>query len=397
MPKSLRKTKPKGAAKPEFKVGDWVVSKPTVKKLKFGCNYLIGEIGQVIQVLCGASDISIEFPIHSDYIAKASQFTHAQKPIKPTKPVKPPQQKVLIEPNPNQETCVNHSNSIGVAQVYWDERWICQKCLYYQVVMRSTSLEKLKTSLTSTHPTLTNFVYSLRSNIEREAAQIAKVDTNLVLAQAAADFYVLYDYSIDHLEARGHLEKLAAYLAEQFERYMLHAVTGEVRYFPWFTDHSSKAVCVPSIRKDLTKIMVDKLGKKTGIKFVTWLQEHPRRDCSREHMWEEANDMAASFGKEVFVNAIGIAFRYPRWQETDGDVGGEKWAVIAETLYQYLTGEINDIIFVDTAFGLKHNGNLHFDKVWPTYEVERVLNLNQEGRIDLIKKLISEEVKRIVR
>jgi len=42
-------------------------------------------------------------------------------------------------------------------------------------------------------------------------------------------------------------------------------------------------------------------------------------------------------------------------------------------------GKITPHSFVDTCFGLEHNGGRYFDKWWNTSGINVVLDLNQEG------------------
>jgi hypothetical protein len=219
-------------------------------------------------------------------------------------------------------------------------------------------------------------------------AEIAQLDTTLLLPQAAAAFYVLYDYSIDHPETRALLERYAHYLAGQFSRYMLHAIVGEVRHYGWKDWGAIDALEV------LARRFKSEEAHQVFFTLADTLAPLAGTCDSRTISWQYTDFLVDALGKETLIEACAILFDLATW--CGSDIGGQAWALIARTLLDYTQAGINDVVFVDTAFGLKHNGNLQFDKVWYTDEVEEVLNANKEGKIHLLKKWLPKEVTEFV-
>ena len=77
--------------------------------------------------------------------------------------------------------------------------------------------------------------------------------------------------------------------------------------------------------------------------------------------------------------------------------GGSNWANIANTALMYLTGEISKTTFVDTTWGLQHNGNICLDKVWSVKGLRRVLDYNLSDDMKGLLKWASEETKNVIR
>jgi hypothetical protein len=50
----------------------------------------------------------------------------------------------------------------------------------------------------------------------------------------------------------------------------------------------------------------------------------------------------------------------------------------------YETDELTPLMFVDTCWGLQHNGGAYFDKAWPTKGLKNVLDANLAEDIPLL-------------
>jgi hypothetical protein len=222
--------------------------------------------------------------------------------------------------------------------------------------------------------------------------EIPDIDKNLVLPEVAANFYLLYDHSIDHPEDRELLDDFTKYLADNFLQYMTYSTAGELRH----------------ARSDLTPnsyltLIINKVGRKHDVD-VDWLLGFMSGTGFTKHRIED-RDRAFRSWKDV-INKYGKAFSldlcYHAFSEEDlwggGDnVGGESWASIAKTALMYEQGETTPIIFVDTAFGLHHNGDIHFDKAWHvTQDLRAILDLNQAGKLELLKKWARPEVLEVI-
>lgn len=60
-----------------------------------------------------------------------------------------------------------------------------------------------------------------------------------------------------------------------------------------------------------------------------------------------------------FFETASVVFKRGSWSR---GYGGKKWAVIAETVQEFLTGKLPHSVFVDRAFDLRHNGGVLFNK-----------------------------------
>lgn len=216
------------------------------------------------------------------------------------------------------------------------------------------------------------------------------LNPQLVLCCEAADFYLLNDMTIDKPELRSRLEAKAKYLAEQFSRYMFLAIGGEIRHYEWRTNSRYELSC-DSVGEAI-KIISEILGE--GASLISWLRErsNPYNRIEREAMWEEWMTVSETLGIDE-PTLIFVAMRlFNEGSGFTGSVGGENWGNIAKVLLMYWREELNDIAFVDTAFGLKHNGDLHFNKVWRINCLSQLLTANANDNLDLLKKFASEEV-----
>ena len=76
-----------------------------------------------------------------------------------------------------------------------------------------------------------------------------------------------------------------------------------------------------------------------------------------------------------------------RWEN---GYGGRSWLKIAELLHDYLKGKLNDTVFVDCVFNIRHNGGLAFDKAgWLLYccKVRLLDQLNRKRNAPTIDSL----------
>ena len=74
----------------------------------------------------------------------------------------------------------------------------------------------------------------------------------------------------------------------------------------------------------------------------------------------------------------------------------KRWMNIANTLLMYEQGLTTKHTFIDTCFGLQHNGGIYFNKWWSTSGIKKVLDSNQRGDYCGIYKNTTQMVKNIV-
>ncbi len=203
----------------------------------------------------------------------------------------------------------------------------------------------------------------------QDALKLWNVDDTLNLVTLAADFYLLYDLSLDERD-EGRFAPLLAMLTEQFVHYTDMIIGGEVRH-------------VRSCWNGTTK-----LPKELTAAFFGTKEE----SASRPIAWMKWKDFRAEHG----VNALDMAITTFKSYRRD-QFGGQRWANITETLWLYETGELTSLMFVDFCWGLQHNGGTYFNKVW-TDNVATVLDWNLHGWVRrLADECASEEVRELYR
>jgi len=175
---------------------------------------------------------------------------------------------------------------------------------------------------------------------------IWELDPNLKLRHRAAEFYLMMDLDLDGLDG-GKFQKLMDYLLPQFVAYTDMAVGGELR-------HSRLKVPSNQLPTPLRRAIADStLPSHRHEAWRGWYR-------FRRHY----GTLALEWAEEVFPHFSG------------GGFGGKKWANIASILRMYETDGLTPLMFVDTCWGLQHNGGAYFDKVWPTKGLKSVLDAN---------------------
>jgi len=181
------------------------------------------------------------------------------------------------------------------------------------------------------------------------ALKLWDIDPDFALPDNAANFYVLYDLALDGLD-EGLFKPYAKDLAERFARYVDMAVGGEVR-------HSVREIA-SQVASPVEEVMQNLHGGRSEA-WLTWFR------------------IRQYYGIEALRTAIRIFELCP------GTVyGGEAWARVAGLLYSYLQDEITPTLFVDSLFGIQHNGGSLFDKVWSSSRhLFPILSENQSGNV----------------
>jgi len=192
------------------------------------------------------------------------------------------------------------------------------------------------------------------------------VNRNLNLENSAADFYLLYDLSLDGY-CNDEFNDLLTTLVTQFTAYTDLAVGGELRH------------TISKYRYSLEGV----LGTEDGLSLIT--------PCgSREGAWRAWRDLRETYGAAVLREAID-AFNL---QSISNGYGGPSWARIAKLLLQYVEGKISPLMFIDSCWGLEHNGGCYFSKVWYKFaNLKEILDANLRGDTAFLLKHATQDVR----
>lgn len=213
------------------------------------------------------------------------------------------------------------------------------------------------------HNTVDTKDYNSTNQLDTSVAVIKKGNnlwglkhpSNWSLSKQAADYYMLQLATIvDEETYKPYLDKKTEVLVDQFSRYTDMAVGGELR-------HSKQTSHMPKrLREAFRNGVLKKNGKSQG----------------RASAWEGWYWLRQNYGTVALLWAV-RAFNHT--QAWSSGYGGTKWANIANTLYMYEKGEITEHAFIDTCWGLQHNGGIYFNKWWQTGGTKHILDINLRG------------------
>jgi hypothetical protein len=188
------------------------------------------------------------------------------------------------------------------------------------------------------------------------------------LRRTCADFYLLYDLNLEDKD-EGRFQQLMDWIIPQFVRYTDMAVGGELRHARYKLKSGAKSLLPLPLRRALSD------GTLPSQRHSAW------------HNWK------------FFRNAYGsVALR---WAEacfnsfSGGGYGGPRWANIAKVLRMYETGELTPISFIDTCWGLEHNGGAYFNKAWNTSGMKHVLDSALHENLTEVRHAASPSVRQL--
>jgi hypothetical protein len=184
------------------------------------------------------------------------------------------------------------------------------------------------------------------------------------LARTAADFYLLYDLSLEDQD-EGRFQQLMDWILPQFVNYTDMAVGGELRH------SKGKLASGSAVPKPLATAL--KSGELPMNRHAAW------------HRWK-------FFRAKYGTVALAWADRTFRMFK-GGGYGGPKWGNIAKVLWMYERDELTPISFIDTCWGLEHNGGAYFNKAWGTNGMKAVLDANLHENFDYVRQWASPSVK----
>lgn len=202
------------------------------------------------------------------------------------------------------------------------------------------------------------------------------LDPNLSLTRAAADFYYLWylelTYPVDCkvLGVPDRLDVLTRHLAEQLSTYLGAACAGEFRHLDGSQSH---------IYNESTRKLASILGY--------------RNQKERHLAWANWPLAVEKFGLVKALSIMEDGFK--QYFSLHASVGGIRWSICARIAKEYALGKYSDRVFVDLALGLKHNGNIAYNKFWNTNEIVNVLNAARQDKIYVLDHYISSEVRKI--
>ena len=189
------------------------------------------------------------------------------------------------------------------------------------------------------------------------------------IPKAAADYYLLQLAVLIDEKFRPYLDKHTGMLVDQFARYTDMAIGGEIRHV---------------------------YDKSSMIKRLREAIDNDVLYGSRNSAWEGWYWFRQQYGTLALRWLVNVYNEDWRWKP---GYGGEAWGKIANTLLMFEDGEITPHSFVDTCWGLEHNGGGYFDKWWETMHIKKILDLNQNGHYcyllqqasHMVQKLMPEE------
>jgi hypothetical protein len=226
-----------------------------------------------------------------------------------------------------------------------------------------------------------------KANTEQLQSQPAShiyLDSTLWVAREAANLYLLDKWGL-HTGDMAPRNTVARYLAVQFAKYLDIAIFGELRHINKDNFNSWVSAKAQGSSPDFNSPQ-----KYALMQFLQSVETVLRRDQFISFSYGTYASFPTTLRTKVAVELFGCE---PLW---GGNIGGIKWEKIAKILLAYLSGDTNDVIFVDQVFGLQHNCNFVLDKVYMLHGLSSVLDHNFNGRYKYLLKFASPSVGRLV-
>lgn len=240
------------------------------------------------------------------------------------------------------------------------------------------------------------------------AANFWKVPVGLDLMSAASRFYLLAYHSIIHPEYDPDFRAYAKELAGIFSRYTDMAIGGEIRY--GFTHSQSSSDCYHSgpdceceacgagdydecyYEDDCSHDRnYDEFELGVGRMFRETFPDS--KNPERGKMWSFWYVLRDKYGLAA-LKAARDSFMGDDW---DGSIGGHNWGRAADIVLRWHEGDMSDVSFVDTMWGLEHNGGSIFTKIWRhTSRLKKVLDANLNEDYDYLRRCLSGEDRKCI-
>ncbi len=251
-------------------------------------------------------------------------------------------------------------------------RLICAIC--GGVTAYSKESQRATCDKRSCRTTACNDFLEAKRPYEKEINRLG-IETRVSLCAEAADFYILNDMALAYTDVTTQANNQAARLAKWFSRYISMITLGEARHVP---PGSKRNEHLPRVSSAL----------------LAWLPPTKHR----EGTWTALDDAITLCGGELPL-AIALYHIFGR-VNMGASIGGKKWQTIVWANLQWLAGLTSDTTFVDTCFGLEHNGANMFNKIYNIASpapLDVLLQLNQDGNLVELFNYCSLRIKLLAR
>ena len=184
------------------------------------------------------------------------------------------------------------------------------------------------------------------------------VDESASVNKLAADFFLSGEMATAAAktslarEARDLYVRIHTEVAERLATYLVLAVGGELRH-----THSDWLACGYEFQE---------LQERFGLLTAEWT-EYGQKALVGSYFEQREQAQVSALGSlkgsaatpARFMELAVAVFTKGLWS---GSMGGSKWAHIAQTVLDFLSGACTHTVFADHAFDLEHNGGRMFDK-----------------------------------
>ena len=224
-----------------------------------------------------------------------------------------------------------------------------------------------------------------------------KINSDLNMVRACADFYTLYDLLLDFPDDTTIKELFNAhqkYLLQQFVAYTDMVVGGELRH----SIHKIPYLSALDRAKQLKKISPVYTSIVNQIYKFGYSTKNTKD--GRAVFWNKWYDIRQMYKNDALTVAHDLyQYFYKYW---GNGYGGLTWAKSTKLLLDYNKGKLTDTIFIDSVWFLQHNGGVFLNKVWAhdalsdfAEGLHKVLEARQKDNIQHIINRTSEGVSRL--
>lgn len=262
------------------------------------------------------------------------------------------------------------------------------------------------------------------------------VNNRFPLAMALADFYTLSDLALYDAEANDIFQSASTKLARELRNYTVIACGGELRHAkgnrqsavmvyadPAASDSSPVFCAYPSCKakrkapcKDHPKYATEIVGIRGALGGLPYTAAvHPNRDGTMpypneigrtgygakpesvgEKIAQPTGKWENRLMKTLYFRGRHEAWKdWREWAEEDPveamtmcrdmfmtgiwapSIGGYWWGLAADVVLRYIKGEMSDIVFIDTVFGMQHNGGTLLSKIYDCIHLDTLLDLKR--------------------
>jgi hypothetical protein len=215
--------------------------------------------------------------------------------------------------------------------------------------------------------------------------KIWRIDDNIDVCTAAADFYILEAISA------GAVNNISGEYKKKYNEYSgRYDTVGTVETVPvhtWGPAYDHNPGWQTFNLKMMAASMLDQLSAKLASSFSEYCHmaiggelRHHRAIAGdvltageRMSAWVGWKKVVEKIGPEQAMKDAAELFRESNWRSS---YGGKKWAMACDIMVMYLTGQINDRIFVDRVFNLEHNCGSLLNKIEWKYHNDQGWNHN---------------------